>query len=211
MEEIRSAMADHQRVWNEVYAKQAQLKRKDNTEAYAEARPHWERLHRAWERLASLLPSFEPGSSPEATYAWIQVCEIDVPAFRIGYLKEQIYRKFKKAPLNEEHRQRILALALHHLQACQWRRELRTLSPLAVSLADTDFLREVEALWSSDLQEIDRYKIGLFFSALLQRKDLAAQSEVDRHQVLSIVETLRTWHRKALAEAQEERRRLRRG
>ncbi len=203
-------MADHQRVWNEVYAKQAHLKKKSNREAYAEARPHWEELHRAWERLAAFLPEFEPGSSLEATNAWIQVCEIDVPAFRMGYLKEQIYRKLKRAPLNEEQTQRILSLALYHLQAPQWRRELRALSPLAVSLADDPFLRAIETLWATDLTEIDRYKVGLFFSALLQRKDLAGQSTVERHHVLSIVKALRNDHWKAITEAREERRNLRR-
>ena len=118
MEEIRAAMADHQRVWREVKAAQARLtgrgsRGQGNREAYGAARPHWERMARAWERLARELPEGGLDEAPGSVDLWIEVCEMDIPAFRLGYLKEQ----FWGMPLDDRDRYKVaLALrrVLHH-------------------------------------------------------------------------------------------------
>lgn len=171
LEEICSAMRDHRRVWEEVMARPS-TRHEGNAAAYAAARPHKVRMEQAWSLLAAHIPEELPHESPDTLEAWLRLCEVDVPAFRIGYLKERVYRSLKQVSLSPTQRDRVLRLALHHLGAPQWRREWRQLSRLAVRLATPAFLDAVEHVWVNTRTDQDRVKVGLFIGALLQRRDL---------------------------------------
>jgi hypothetical protein len=126
----------------------------------------------AWSRLAAHLPEALPHLDPRTLERWLLICEVDVPAFRIGYLKERVYRSIKQCALTPTQLDRILRVALHHLGAPQWRREMRELSRLAVLIATPEFISGVDHVWRGARTDQDRVKVGLFIGALLQRRDL---------------------------------------
>jgi hypothetical protein len=80
----------------------------------------------------------------------IDFLEIDIPAFRLGYQKEQIYRELKKIDLSAGQIARLKQIALALCTNDGYRRELSYTARLMSKLADREFIEELEALERSD-------------------------------------------------------------
>lgn len=76
----------------------------------------------------------------------IDFLEIDVLAFRCGYVKEDCFRKLKQLTLNEQQQARLRQLTLAMCQFRGQRRELAQLSRLIVTLADAQLVRDLRNL-----------------------------------------------------------------
>ena len=102
----------------------------------------WDSLNRLFDHLSPVYETFI--SDPAAgTDGVLNFLEIDIPAFRCGYVKEKLLRRLKRVELTESQRRRLRTAALDLVSRGKFRRELSEWSRLMIVLADESF---VEAL-----------------------------------------------------------------
>ncbi len=184
MLQIQDAHRDHMQVWNKVRSEYLVSKGfqdwreapheivwEANGPAYETARPHWNRMAASMESLFGLLPfdDFYDGDS-KSIDAILDFLEVDVLAFRCGYIKAGVYRQLKSVELNEKQSER---LRNHCLQVCQmknWLREFEELSRLMIKLANREFVRQIEVLQ------------GQKYGGYTNRKALALRKKLGHHR-----------------------------
>jgi hypothetical protein len=74
----------------------------------------------------------------------IDFLEIDIPAFRCGYVKEKFLRKLKSVALAEHQQTRLKKVALSLVAQGHYRRELSGWSRLMIVMADEEFIRSLQ-------------------------------------------------------------------
>ena len=75
----------------------------------------------------------------------IEILDPGVSYFRSGYLKEDIWRKMKRAPLSSKQLRRLESIALEYLP-CRLRREFWSMARFAVFRGSDAFWEQVKAL-----------------------------------------------------------------
>lgn len=100
----------------------------------------WAALNRLFgERLEPLYSAF--ASDPVgAADAVIDFLEIDIPAFRCGYVKEKFLRRLKSITLTDSQQARLKRAALGLVSNGAFRREFGDWSRLMIVLADDEFV-----------------------------------------------------------------------
>lgn len=101
----------------------------------------------------------------------IDFLEIDIPAFRCGYLKEHFLQKLKAVELDATQKWRLKQATIDLCARMNFRRELRYWSRLMIKLADIDFIAE--------LQEIARHSAGRKFNAAQHVLDTVLENRKD--------------------------------
>ena len=188
MEEIRSAHAAFHRDWTE--GRSAALKNlvpgekaasweqiwQANGIAYRSARPLEHRRNRLLRELFEkhLVPRHEDflGGDPHAVNAVIDFLDVDVPAFRCGYAKEDYLRMLKTIPLTDEHRERLRQYGLRLCGLPVHRREIGEAGRLMIRIADRGFLEELRALARSENDRIRKKSEKMLSVVQNGRKDL---------------------------------------
>jgi hypothetical protein len=101
------------------------------------------------EYLIPLQEDFLSGG-PHAVDAVIDFLEIDVPAFRCGYAKEDYLRKLKTVPLTDEHQERLRQYGLRLCSMPVHRREIGEAGRLMIRVVNRDFVDQLRALTASE-------------------------------------------------------------
>jgi hypothetical protein len=83
---------------------------------------------------------------PDAVDAIIDFLEVDVPAFRCGYAKQDYLRRLKTVPLTDQHEARLRRYGLHLCTTPAHRREIREAARLMIRVADQDLVNQLRAL-----------------------------------------------------------------
>jgi hypothetical protein len=83
----------------------------------------------------------DPGGAADSV---IDFLEIDIPAFRCGYVKEKFLRKLKSVALAEHQQTRLKKVALSLVAQGHYRRELSDWSRLMIVMADEEFIRSLQ-------------------------------------------------------------------
>jgi hypothetical protein len=177
MEKILESHREFSQAWNE--AKQAELKRRGikhldqwghsdrewaqileaNDVAYRAARLYSDRRDEYMGRLFEQLPNEDfVAGEPQAIDASIDFLEIDILAFRCGYIKELCLRKLKSLPINPIQAERLRQLTLALCQGQGQRRELKELARLMIRLADESLVHELKNLLDQHPSEYVRRK-----------------------------------------------------
>lgn len=188
MEEIRLAHAAFSKVWAE--ARMAALKRlspkngaasweqvlQANGVAYKAARSLEDRRNGLLrelfeEHLAPLHERFLTGD-PDAVNAVIDFLEVDVPAFRCGYSKENYLHKLKNIPLTGEHQERLRQYGLRLCSMPVHRREIGQAGRLMIQIANRDFVDQLRALAASENDRIRKKSTKILHVVLNGREDL---------------------------------------
>lgn len=102
-----------------------------------------------WNKLLSPLQnrfSIDPGSAVDEV---IDFLEVEIPAFRCGYLKEYFLERIKSVELTDLQNQRLTGIALQLCKNDTVRREFRRWVNLMRQVADEQFVRQVRDLLSS--------------------------------------------------------------
>jgi hypothetical protein len=105
-------------------------------------------------------------------HAIIDFLEVDVPAFRCGYAKEQHLRKLKTIPLTDEHRARLREYAVGLCRTPHHRREITEAGRLMISVANLSFVNELRALSRTENEWVKRKTAKMLRVVLNGRKDL---------------------------------------
>lgn len=79
----------------------------------------------------------------------IDFIEIDIPAYRVGYMKESLYYELKKRELTLSQKERLLHYTLNLLSSPYFRRELGKLLKLIKKFTNDDFTNQLIELKSN--------------------------------------------------------------
>jgi len=109
---------------------------------------------------------------PVAVSEVIELLEVDVPAFRVGYTKEWYYRKLKRVQLSPAQAERLKAIAMLRCSSKEYRREDSELRRLMIRLADHQFLQSLRNLPVSTNPYVRRKRALMLEVILRGRKDL---------------------------------------
>lgn len=189
MERIRQSHQEFTEVWNRVrttellkrnidprddsLANQERMEKiwKANGVAYETARPQSDRRDDFLSILFEELPfeDFLEGRT-EAIDAILDFLEIDVLAFRCGYVKQWCYHKLKSLPVNQKQTERLRRLALDLCQCSGQRRELRELARLLIKLADKPLLQELRLLADEPENKYTRQKAQRVLQVILNSR-----------------------------------------
>ncbi len=132
---------------------------------------YWKAFEDLFNELEKYEKDFLAGDS-EAIDSVINFLEIDIPAFRSGYAKENYLRKLKSLALNENQKKRLRNLAFNLCSSDSYRREFRYLVRLMIKIADADFIEKLKTL-EKESHGIIRFKVNKMLIIILQnRKDL---------------------------------------
>ena len=96
-----------------------------------------------WNKLLYPLQSKFHADSETAIDEVIDFLEVDIPAFRCGYLKEHFLERLKAVKLSDGHKIRLRKIALELCKNDTVRREFRRWVNLMRQLADHDFIVEL--------------------------------------------------------------------
>jgi len=123
------------------------------------------------EYLIPLYDAFVAGH-PDAVSAIIEFLEVDVPAFRCGYAKEEHLKRLKTVPLTDEHRERLKQYGLHLCSMPHHRREIGEAGRLMIKIADRDFVGQLRALSINENERVRKKATKMLGVVLNGRKDL---------------------------------------
>lgn len=140
LEAIHRLMASHRQVWEAEKARTG-----DNGAAYSAARRNWLAMMDHWTELYDLLPEWDrlERGDAEAVEGYLTFIEQDVPAFRVGYLKERVYRQLQRLQLSQIQRGRVLRHTLALVSHPDYRREMGALGILASKVCDEAFIAQL--------------------------------------------------------------------
>lgn len=100
----------------------------------------------------------------------IDFLEIDVLAFRCGYVKEDCLRKLKHLKINEQQKARLRQLTLAMCQFRGQRRELAQLARSIVTLADANLIKNLRDLAKDSTDVYDRQKAERVLKIILDNR-----------------------------------------
>ena len=120
--------------------------------------------------LGPLYQDFILGHS-DAVDAIIDFLEVDVPAFRCGYVKEAYLRKLKAIPLTNEQRERLRQYGIRLCNCPQHRREIGQAGRLMILIANQRFMDQLRVLTMNNNQFIARKATKMFGVIQNGRKD----------------------------------------
>ncbi len=127
-----------------------------------------------FQRLAATDNAFLRGEA-EAIDEVLDFLEIDIPAFRAGYVREWYYRRLKRLPLSEGQTNRIKNLGMALLTQPDYRREWTELARLLIRVADEDLIASLAKLIQSDASQFVQRRARLVLERILnQRHELKA-------------------------------------
>jgi hypothetical protein len=141
--------------------------------AYREAASQDKRRYELVGILFESLPfeEFLTGN-PKAIDTFLDFCEVDKPAFHVGYMKEWIFRQLRYLPLSERQQQRLRDLSLYYTSLPQYRREAAYLNRVMIKLADKDFVERLRNISQSDNVYVGAKAERLLEKLRPHRKDL---------------------------------------
>jgi hypothetical protein len=163
-----TASSEVGRSWNEVW--------QANGIAYKSAQSFSEKRDRLigelfQEHLGPLHQEFGSGD-PDAVHAIIDFLEVDVPAFRCGYAKEDYLRMLKTIFLTDDHRERIRQYGLRLCMVPNHRREIQEAGRLMILVANRDFVDQLQGLAGNDNEWIRKKANKMLGVVQNGRKDL---------------------------------------
>jgi hypothetical protein len=188
MEEIRTAHETFRKSWREARTAAMKIISPDgrtpsweqvwqaNGIAYKQARPLEDRRNQLLrvlfeEHIGPLHDDFLNGD-PAAINTIIDFLEVDVPAFRCGYAKEDFLRKLKALPLTNEHQSRLRSYCLHLCGTPAYRREIAQVGRLMVRVADRAFVDQLQQLTINPSDRIGKKSARMLTVIQNGRKDL---------------------------------------
>jgi len=137
----------------------------------------YEKLDAVFDKLNALVQPFGDGDS-KAIDAVLEFVEVDIPAYRCGYAKQMLFRRFKSVPLNESQEQRLRQLAYKLCLSPNYGKEFVDVTRLMIKLADKSLIRELQKLLENS-DELVRKKTQRMLSIVLHhRKDLRDNVEL---------------------------------
>ncbi|MBS1728795.1 MAG: hypothetical protein JST51_18915 [Armatimonadetes bacterium] len=145
------------------------------------------RLHPEYVRKNDLLDAMTPSllelrnGAPRDIDRAIDLCEVDVIAFRIGYKKAAIYQVLKTLDLSESQKRRIQMLGISYVTWPGQRREMRELGRLLIVVADQEFVLRLVDISENPLDLNQRRKADiLLYKILNSRTDLRNRFELPK-------------------------------
>lgn len=109
-------------------------------------------------------------AKPGSVDAILDFVEVDLPAFRTGYVKEKIYRKLKSMSLEPQQVERPASIALAQCDSDRYAREFRQLIRLMIKLADKEFVSKLAGKMNST-HGIVRFKTQRMLTAILDNRE----------------------------------------
>lgn len=144
--------------------------------AYEAAQPLEDRRDRLLgelfeKHLGPLHEGFLSGDS-DAVNAIIDFLEVDVPAFRCGYAKEDYLRRLRAVPITDEHQGRLRQYGLRLCSTPVHRREIRYAGRLMIRVADQGLVDRLRALTTSENEWIRKKSTKMLGVVLNGRGEL---------------------------------------
>ncbi len=125
-----------------------------------------------WEKLLFPLQEKFAGDPASAVDDVIDFIEVDIPAFRCGYVKERFLRRLKSVQLTEGQQSRLRNIAVTMCKKGRLTREFRYWVRLMNLLANSDFVSELREIALTD-SERSRYAANIMLKSIAsQRTDL---------------------------------------
>jgi len=112
--------------------------------------------------------------NPDAINMAIAFLQADPFFFRSGYLKEQLLRLLKKAPLSQEHKTALKELLLYEITRVPAKRlrEYTDYCKLANAIQDNHFRKKVAAILNSSDNSVHREKARIMLDMMDSQKSL---------------------------------------
>ena len=121
--------------------------------------------------LIPLYEKFRQGDA-DAVNGVIDFLEVDVLAFRCGYVKESYLRELKRVHLDEGHRERLRRYGLNLCGTASHRREIREAGGLMIAMADREMVERLMVLIGGGNERVMK-KAGKMLGVILNaRSDL---------------------------------------
>lgn len=190
MEKIDRSHQDFTEVWNRIRSAELRKRNIDDNDfrvsgsyekiwdangvAYDAASPLSDKRDEFLAALFKELPfeKFLEGK-PEAIDSILDFLEIDVRAFRCGYVKQWCFRKLKYLPLNQKQIVRLHEIMLAACQEKGQRGEMRDLVRLMIKIADETLVQELQRVVRIDADKYVKWKAERALKIILNsRHDL---------------------------------------